>query len=238
MFALSVASYPRGSAMAWTRLDDSFYDHPKAARTSLAAIGLWTKALSYCARHLTDGFVPKLIVIELAHLPPEPALNLAKELVRARLWKAVGTKGFKFHDYLEYNPSAKILKSQRVKSTARHRRWVRKKSAERSSYQTSEPKSPANRANGVSNGVTNASTNASTNTCTNACSNAAPTPTPIPVVLGIRSSVRGDGDHPHSEFAHASGNRNRTDTEADHAQKKAQALAQYRAAMSRLFPTA
>jgi hypothetical protein len=228
--------------MAWTRIDDSFYDHPKTGRTSLAAIGLWTKALSYCARHLTDGFVPKLIVIELAHLPPEPALNLAKELVRARLWKAVGTKGFKFHDYLEYNPSAKILKSQRVKSTARHRRWIRKKSAERSSHQTSEPKSLANRANGVRNGVTNASTNACTNASTNACSNAAPTPTPIPVVLGIRSSLRGDGDRPHSEVAHASGDRNRTGTEADHeadhAQKKAQALASYRAAMSRLFPTA
>jgi hypothetical protein len=232
--------------MAWNRLDDSFYDHPKAARTSLAAIGLWTKALSYCARHLTDGFVPTLIVIDLAHLPREAALNLARELVRARLWKAVGIKGFKFHDYLEYNPSAQTLKSHRVISAARQRRWARSKrglkdvdqGVERSTHQTSEPKSRINPANGVSNASTNASTNGVSNgvsnASTNAPSNAAPTPTPIPVVLGIRSSVRGDGGLPHSEIAHAS----ESNGEADHAQKKALALAHYRAAMSRLFPTA
>jgi hypothetical protein len=225
--------------MAWTRIDDSFYDHPKAAQTSLAAIGLWTKALSYCARYLTDGFVPTLIVIDLARLPKDEALGLARELVRARLWKAVADKGFKFHDYLEYNPSAKTLKSQRVMKAARQRRWAISK---RSSHQTSDPKTPINRANGVSN----ASTNAPTDGVRHASTNTAPTPTPTPipvVVLGIRSSVRGDGDHPHSEFAHASGDRNRTekteaDPEADHAQKKALALAHYRAAMSRLFPTA
>jgi hypothetical protein len=209
--------------MAWTRIDDSFYDHPKAARTSLAAIGLWTKALSYCARHLTDGFVPTLIVIDLARLPREQALGLARELVRARLWKAVGTKGFKFHDYLEYNLSAKALKAHRATTAARQRRWI----AKRYGQQTSEPKPPTNPINRVNDASTNSVTHASTNTAP------IPTPTPIPVLLRRRSSVTRDEGLPHSDVAHALGD----GAEADHAQKKTQVLAEYRAAITRLFPT-
>jgi hypothetical protein len=213
--------------MAWTRIDDSFYDHPKAARTSLAAIGLWTKALSYCARHLTDGFVPTLIVIDLARLPKDEALGLARELVHARLWKAVGVKGFKFHDYLEYNPSAKALQAHRATTAARQRRWV----AKRSGQQTSESKPPTNPVNRVSN----ASTNGVGNTPTNAAPTPTPTPTKTPIeMLRIRSALRSDGDLPHSEVAHALGD----GAEADHAQKKAHALAHYREAIIRLFPTA
>ena len=33
--------------MAWFKIDDYFYDHPKVLECSTAAIGLWTLAASY-----------------------------------------------------------------------------------------------------------------------------------------------------------------------------------------------
>jgi hypothetical protein len=91
--------------LSWARLDDSFHDHPKIVGLDLRAISLWTKALSYCGRHLTDGVVPVKTVIDLTGLPRTQALALARKLVAAKLWEPVGAKAFKFHDYLTYQSS-------------------------------------------------------------------------------------------------------------------------------------
>lgn len=46
--------------MTWTRLDDKFHSHVKIQRAKTqgnSVAGVYTRALSYCADQLTDGFV-------------------------------------------------------------------------------------------------------------------------------------------------------------------------------------
>jgi hypothetical protein len=47
--------------VSWARLDDAYCDHPKVLRAwnrSPHAIGLHAMAITYCARHQTDGRIP------------------------------------------------------------------------------------------------------------------------------------------------------------------------------------
>jgi hypothetical protein len=44
--------------MTWFKIDDSFYDHPKVFDAPDCAVALWTRAGTWSARNLTDGFVP------------------------------------------------------------------------------------------------------------------------------------------------------------------------------------
>jgi general stress protein YciG len=96
--------------MTWFKVDDSLHSHPKAAAVSLAALGLWTVAGSWAGAHLTDGFIPEHMVPLLSR----GASELADELVAAGLWKR-GKGGYRFHEWLERNPSAEEVKEQRVK---------------------------------------------------------------------------------------------------------------------------
>jgi hypothetical protein len=43
--------------MAWSRLDDRFHAHPKIEAAGNAAVGLYSRALSYCSAYSTGGFV-------------------------------------------------------------------------------------------------------------------------------------------------------------------------------------
>jgi hypothetical protein len=96
--------------MTWFRVDDTFHSHPKSTACSLAALGLWAAAGSWSGSHLTDGFVPEHQVPLLARGQSE----LAAELVRAGLWKRA-RGGYRFHDWLDRNPSAEEVKSVRQK---------------------------------------------------------------------------------------------------------------------------
>jgi uncharacterized phage protein (TIGR02220 family) len=98
--------------VTWAKLDDDFYDHPKIVATSNAAVGLHAKALSYCARHLTDGLLPAAAVAMLGGSPTE-----TDELLRNNLWRA-HPSGFEIHDYLDYQPSRKSVNQHRKRSKA------------------------------------------------------------------------------------------------------------------------
>ena len=45
--------------MAWFKVDDQFWSHPKVNGLSAEAGWLWTRAGSYCGQHLTDGLVSR-----------------------------------------------------------------------------------------------------------------------------------------------------------------------------------
>ena len=47
--------------MSWARLDDGFHSHSKVLAAGNAAVGLYVRALAYCAGYATDGFVAKAV---------------------------------------------------------------------------------------------------------------------------------------------------------------------------------
>lgn len=102
--------------MAWAKIDDQFADHPKVIAAGPLAGWLYVCGLTYCARLLTDGFIPTGQVRKLADL--DRAMDLAHTLVEVGLWEEVGG-GFLVHDYLEYNPAReRVLATREVRAQA------------------------------------------------------------------------------------------------------------------------
>lgn len=102
--------------MPWARLDDNFTDHPKVSGLSLAAIGLWTLALSHAARYQTDGFIDARVMDGLARRGGRRRRHLIDELVGARLVDQ-DEGGYWFHDFLQYNPSREqIARTRQIDS--------------------------------------------------------------------------------------------------------------------------
>lgn len=102
--------------MVWFKVDDKLHSHPKTPNASLAAIGLWTLAGSWCGDHTTDGRIPSNVVASLAR----GAFELADELVAAGFWVRV-RDGYRFHQWLadgdgtKRNPSKKEVEAERKK---------------------------------------------------------------------------------------------------------------------------
>jgi len=111
--------------MSWLRLDDGFADDPAIihlARSRGEAdriLGMVTALMIYCARHLTDGYVPALIfnehvrskrLRELLTDPPDGATALIHprdatcECLEGRRWPPTGADYF-VHHYLKANPT-------------------------------------------------------------------------------------------------------------------------------------
>lgn len=86
------------------QVDPDFYDHPKTVGMSDAAVALWTRAGSYSAAKLTDGFIAEHVLALLSQTPQEAA----DELKRRGLWSRV-RGGYQFHEWSERN-----LTKQRV----------------------------------------------------------------------------------------------------------------------------
>ena len=109
--------------MTWFKVDDSFYDHPKIFDAPDCAVALWSRAGCYSARSRSDGFVPTGMPARLCD-DPERAI---KELLDRGLWRR--TKGgYRFHDWLDYQPSRQEVVESRTKMSSggalgNHRRW-------------------------------------------------------------------------------------------------------------------
>lgn len=98
--------------MTWVKLDDRFFDNPKIAAISDAGQLAVLKAFTYCARALTDGYIPLKKAKEYA------SPKVVKELVPG-LWEPC-EGGFRVHDYLAYNPTrAEVLKQRQEVGEAR-----------------------------------------------------------------------------------------------------------------------
>ncbi|GAB3125822.1 hypothetical protein [Glaciibacter psychrotolerans] len=99
--------------MPWFKVDDGFHGHPKVVDLSMAAIGLWTVAGSWCAKYLTDGFVPDRTVTRLGGSPDEAA-----ELVKSVLWDAA-EGGYQFKDWEDYQPLKEEVEAERLAAQER-----------------------------------------------------------------------------------------------------------------------
>jgi hypothetical protein len=98
--------------MAWGRIDDTFYDHPKVdelGRYRLPCVGLYVLGLSWSNRFLTDGHIPFDRVKRLGGTKA-----LAERLVRVGLWDLL-VDGYRIHDFLDYNDSADAVRKRQIK---------------------------------------------------------------------------------------------------------------------------
>lgn len=66
--------------MPWFKIDDKAHSHPKWLKAGNAALGLFVRAGSYSAQHLTEGIVP-LVIAQLYGTAPQAA-----KLVKVGLW--------------------------------------------------------------------------------------------------------------------------------------------------------
>lgn len=102
--------------MAWFKIDDNLYDHPKFLALSDKALAVWVRAGSYCAKHLTDGAIPPAMVPRVGGTKA-----VVRELVDAGLWEEDGD-GYRFHDWLVYQPSREKVMAERKAAADRMRR--------------------------------------------------------------------------------------------------------------------
>ncbi len=97
--------------MSWVRLEDDFPENPKIIEAGPVASWTHIKAIAFCNRQLTDGFISHATVRWMS------GAASAKVLVRVGLWET--TKGgYLIHDYLEYQPSKAEVMDRRAKRAA------------------------------------------------------------------------------------------------------------------------
>jgi hypothetical protein len=123
--------------LTWFKVDDSLHSNSKVRKVAAkapAALALWLIAGSWSSDKLTEGFIPD---DDLPWLIPG-AEELAAELVTGRLWKRV-KGGHRFHDWLEFNPSAKQIEDERAAARERMRRLRSGEQRPRSPERADEP---------------------------------------------------------------------------------------------------
>jgi hypothetical protein len=128
--------------MTWVRIDDSFAQNPKVVSAGPLAMALQVAALCYCNRNLTDGFVPRPVARTLLDweivdssgtihtLAITSGLSgndvtsafVISLLLDCGMW-IEEDKGYRIHDYLQYQPSSQNVKEQREKTKTRVDQW-------------------------------------------------------------------------------------------------------------------
>lgn len=151
--------------MPWVRFDDQFTIHRKVSGLSDPAFRLHSEAIFWCARNLTDGFVPAadLLLLATARRP----LKFVPELVARGNWHEAASvcdskkcpahsdnranapaDGWVIHDYFEYQPTKSRVQADRANNAERQKRFREKQAG------TGQPESRSE-SNAVSNAVTN-----------------------------------------------------------------------------------
>ena len=100
--------------MAWFKVDDKFWSHPKVLLLSDSAVALWVRAGTYCAQQLLDGTVPARALRLLG------TEEVADELVDAGLWTRE-EDGWKFHDWMDHQPSRAEVEERRERERDKKR---------------------------------------------------------------------------------------------------------------------
>lgn len=110
--------------MAWANLDDGFPDHPKVIAAGALCELLQIRAICYCTRYLTDGFIPaqavtllltgfaELGIVDDGRLAPALSADWPARMVAAGLWHR-RKSGYLLHDFLDWNRSKKEVKTLR-----------------------------------------------------------------------------------------------------------------------------
>ena len=110
--------------MAWFKVDDKLYSHPKWIKLPKGARALWVTAGTWSSAQLTDGHVPASVLRSLDGTRRE-----AHALVEAGLWTQNGD-GWHFHDWAHYQPSREAVTARRAKDAERIRKWRERREQE------------------------------------------------------------------------------------------------------------
>jgi hypothetical protein len=125
--------------MAWVRLSDDFYDHPRFQHVSALGVALYVAALAWCNRNATDGRISHRALCGLLSFDgicltsgmtgrdatSDDALD---ELIESGL--VVEDAGdYLIHDYLDYQPSRAEIEAKRDGSKQRMQKSRRLRSS-------------------------------------------------------------------------------------------------------------
>lgn len=111
--------------MAWFKVDDHLYSHPKWIDLPKGSRALWVTAGAWCAGQLLDGVIPASVLPLLGGNRAD-----AQRLVASGLWREVNG-GWKFHDWAAYQPTKKAVMDKRAKDAERLRLWREKRDQEK-----------------------------------------------------------------------------------------------------------
>jgi hypothetical protein len=135
--------------MPWFNVDDGFAFHRKTVRAGNAAAGLWVRAGSWCAKELTDGFVPDHMV------PTMGTAKQAERLVEAGLWVRDDARGgFQFHQYADdgRNLTREVVLKKREQAAEKKRKQREGNGQKSENAQVGESR-PGGTSGGVPEGV-------------------------------------------------------------------------------------
>lgn len=101
--------------MAWFKVDDDFFGHPKVVAAGNSAVGLFIRCGSWSSKHLTEGQIPFVIARSFG------TQNQIDALLRVGLWNQKDD-GYLIPDFLEYNPSRQQVLAEREAAAERKRK--------------------------------------------------------------------------------------------------------------------
>jgi hypothetical protein len=123
--------------MPWVRFDDQYPIHRKVKPLSDSEMRFHIEAIFWCARNLTDGFVPAEDVSDVSAvrrphkvIPCLVARGLLHEAGHVcqspKCQPSPGGDGWMIHDYLDYQPSKLKVQAGREAKRVRQDRWLAK----------------------------------------------------------------------------------------------------------------
>lgn len=116
--------------MAWVRIDEEFYDHPRWAEAPGDSIALWLAAMAWCNRNDSiHGFIPVAKTAGLVNV--RNVKRTCADLVERGAFEPTAG-GYIIHDYEEYQQPEKIKEIREKKVAAGKKgaesRWGKPKS--------------------------------------------------------------------------------------------------------------
>lgn len=106
--------------MTWVKIDDKFYDNPTNRSLGPAGRDLFIAGLTYCAKGLTDGVIPKCdLPLLLAQAQAKKAT--VEKLLEAGRWLDLGDR-FEVVEYLTYQLSKERVLAERERARKKKQR--------------------------------------------------------------------------------------------------------------------
>lgn len=144
--------------MAWVKIDDQFYDHPRWADAPGDSIALWLAAMAWCNRNASlDGFIPEPKTRGLVAIKNAPR-TCADLCAREAFAKVDG--GYVIRNYVEYQQPEHVQRISAVRSASGKKgaagKWAEKRRAAEYADAPPPPEPPPDEmANPMANAIAN-----------------------------------------------------------------------------------